>query len=111
MDILRFMKIKENQRKKASDTIRMMDFAEWCRAKDLIDISENGEIVWKEDEVGQKVKSHTSNKIYGPRDGRDDLSSDFPDHIKCLGNSKSSIWPFKLKGGKGSGKPIAPVGK
>ena len=111
MDILKFMKIKEDERKKASDTIRMMDFAEWCQSNDLIDINENGEITWKEDEVGKKVKSHTSNKINGPRDGRDDLSSDFPDHIKCLGNSKSSIWPFKLKTGKGSGKPIAPVGK
>jgi len=107
MDIMKFMKIKENQRKKASDTIRMMDFTEWCESNDLVTISENGDITWKE----EKLKSHTSNKIDGPRDGRDDLSDDFPDHIKSLGNSKSSIWPFKLKGGKGSGKAIAQVGK
>jgi hypothetical protein len=111
MDIMKFMKIKENQRKKASDTIRMMDFAEWCQSKELIDISEDGDVTWKEDKVGKKVKGHTSNKINGPRDGRDDLSSDFPDHIESMGNSGSSIWPFKLKTGKGSGKAIAPVGK
>lgn len=106
-----FMKIKEEQRKKADQVIRMMDFAEWCQSQDLVTIDEEGTVAWKENETGKKIKNHTSNKINGPRDGRDDLSDDFPDHIEHMGNSKASIWPFKLKASKKSCTPIAPVGK
>ena len=108
MDKFRFMKIKEQQRKKAGETIRMMDFAEWCQSQDLIDINDEGTICWKESE---KIKNNTSDKINGPRDGRDDLSGDYPGHIKKLGNTKSSVWPFKLKASSKACKPIAPVGK
>lgn len=105
------MKIKDEQRKKADQVIHMMDFAEWCQSKNLVDINEEGQVSWKENETGKKVKNHTSNKINGPRDGRDDLSSDFSDHIEHMGNSKSCIWPFKLKASSKTCTPIAPVGK
>tara|TARA_Y100000034_G_scaffold43496_3_gene53069 strand:- start:3543 stop:3878 length:336 start_codon:yes stop_codon:yes gene_type:complete len=111
MDKATFMKIKEQQRKKSDKVIHMMDFAEWCHSKDLVEINKDGTVSWKEDKVGKKVTNHTSNKINGPRDGRDDLSGDFPDHVKCMGNSKSSVWPFKLKACSKTCKPIAPVGK
>lgn len=111
MDKNEFMKVREDQRKKTNNAIHMMDFAEWCQSKDLIGINEDGTVYWKENENGEKIKNHTSDKINGPRDGAKDLSSDYPGHIKSLGNSKSSIWPFKLKVSNKPCKPIAPVGK
>jgi len=76
----------------------MKDFVNWCVDKDLIDITENGVVTWKE-ACDKKIKG-------GGRDIRKDLSSDYKDPAHKM----EKIWPFKVVA-KGKGKAVAPVGK
>lgn len=84
----------------------MQDFANWCLDKNLIDVFEDGTVVWKEEAVkgGKKVPGH-SEKFKGARDMRKDLE-DYVDYCRDMG----TVWPFKVKAGKNA-KPVAPVGK
>jgi len=94
MDIKTFKQIKKEQSKKAGKLIHMMNFVEWCEANNLATFNEDGSVCWKEHEKGKQIKKHTSDKIKGPRDGRDDLSNDYPGHIEQMGNSKKSLYPL-----------------
>jgi hypothetical protein len=59
----------------------MQDFVNWCSEKELIDISNNGHVTWKED----------------VRDARKDLSTDYVDYCHKMG----TVWPFKVVAKKG----------
>lgn len=76
----------------------MRDFVNWCADKGLINIHEDGTVVWKED--------CTAGKKGGGRDGCKDLSGDYKGHFHKM----DTVWPFKVvaKGGK---KAVAPVAK
>lgn len=84
----------------------MKDFVNWCSEEQLIDIFNDGTVVWREAcaEGGKKI-SH-SEKFRGGRDQRKDLSDDYKDYCAHMG----TVWPFKVVA-KGSGKAIAPVAK
>lgn len=84
----------------------MRDFVNYCLENQLVDVSEDGSITWKEEAVkGGKCGSY-QNKFAGGRDQRKDLSGDYKDYCHHMG----TVWPFKVvaKGGK---KAVAPVAK
>ncbi len=83
----------------------MKDFLNWCNNHKLINVHEDGSVLWadavkeqtqepsKSIEGGKNVKH--SEKLGGGRDGCDDLSSDYKGHMEKMG----TVWPFKvLKG-------------
>jgi hypothetical protein len=84
----------------------MRDFVNWCVEKDLVDVFDDGVVTWKEAAIRGPQKGKHKEKIDGGRDGRTDLSSDYKDYCHMMG----TVWPFKVVA-KGTGKPVAPVGK
>ncbi len=85
----------------------MNDFVNWCAKKDLIDISEDGTVTWKESAMRGGDKAKYKEKFDGGRDQRQDLSGDYKGHCHMMG----TVWPFKVVGAKSGGKAVAPVGK
>lgn len=82
------------------------DFVNWCNEENLINVFDDGTIVWKEDAEKSGKKINNKEKFDGARDGRKDLSNDYKDYCAHMG----TVWPFKVVA-KGSGKAEAPVGK
>lgn len=84
----------------------MRDFVKFCHDNDLIEVFEDGTVVWKEETVKGGKSSGYKDKFDGGRDLRKDLSGDYKDYCHQMG----TVWPFKVlaKGGK---KQSAPVGK
>ena len=85
----------------------MKDFVNWCYQNELVDVFDDGTVAWREAAISsQKMPSHKE-KFAGGRDGRKDLSDDYKDYCHHMG----TVWPYRVTAGKGSGKPVAPVGK
>lgn len=83
------------------------DFINWCHNSNLIEVFDDGTVVWKEEAMkGPKTCGKHKEKFSGGRDGRDDLSDDYKDYCHHMG----IVWPYKVCS-KGKGKAIAPVGK
>ena len=68
----------------------MSDFVDFCQKRGLIDIQEDGTVVWKEEDGGKKINH--KEKISGARDARKDLSKDYKDPCAHMGK----VWPFKV---------------
>jgi len=83
------------------------DFLNWCDKKKLIDIFQDGTVVWKEEAVKCGKSGGHKEKINGPRDGRKDLSDDYKDYCHHMG----TVWPFKVVAKGSGGKAVAPVSK
>lgn len=85
------------------------DFLNWCFNEDLINIFDDGTVVWREEakEKGGKSCSNHKEKFDGGRDGRQDLSDDYKDYCHHMG----TVWPFKVVAKGKGGKAVAPVGK
>ncbi len=84
----------------------MRDFVNYCLENQLVEVSEDGSVTWKEEAVKSGKSGSYQNKFAGGRDQRKDLSDDFKDYCHHMG----TVWPFKVvaKGGK---KAVAPVAK
>lgn len=85
----------------------MRDFVNFCQEKDLIEIQEDGTVMWTCFEDCAKQKANHKEKFAGGRDGRKDLSDDYKDPCGHMG----TVWPFKVTASKKACKPVAPVGK
>lgn len=83
------------------------DFVNWCFSEKLIDVFDDGTVVWKESDVKDGHSGKHKEKIDGGRDGRKDLSSDYKDYCHHMG----TVWPFKVVAKGKNGKAVAPVGK
>lgn len=84
----------------------MIDFVNFCREKNLVEIADDGTVTWREDAIkGPKTGSHKE-ELGGGRDQRKDLGGDYKGYCHHMG----TVWPFKVvaKGGK---KAVAPVAK
>lgn len=97
----------------------MNDFAEWCHAKGLVEIADDGTVSWTEAikpptsgkthcaQTGGKKISHTEKLSGSVRDARKDLSDDYKNNYSHMG----TVWPFKVCAAKGEGKAVAPVAR
>ena len=77
------------------------DFYEWCKENNLTNVLEGNH----KDPVRSSKKAPYKEKIAGPRDQRDDLSSDYKGHIAMNG----TVEPYKVVAKGKGGKAVAPV--
>lgn len=84
----------------------MTDFVNWCFDSNLVEVSQDGTVTWKEEAIkGGKSGKHKQD-FGGGRDQRKDLSGDYKDYCHHMG----TVWPFKVVAKDGK-KSVAPVAK
>jgi hypothetical protein len=83
----------------------MTDFVGFCLGNNLVEVSTDGTVTWREEAIRGAKHGKYKQKFDGGRDQRKDLSGDYKDYCHHMG----TVWPFKVvaKGGKKQSAPVA----
>jgi hypothetical protein len=70
----------------------MRDFVNFCLENNLVDVSEDGTVTWKEEAIKDNKCGSYKNKFGSGRNQRQDPSDDYKDYCHHMG----TVWPFKI---------------